>query len=96
MIPIAIGTGGGFSFYFVVYPLASDAEKPQVTMELSQDGTSIGIVSPQLPAANERGEIPYIASFPLANFHPGQYELRVVVRQGASATQERTSFTINP
>jgi VWFA-related protein len=88
--------GGGFSFYFVVYPLASDAEKPQVTMELSKDGASIGIVSPQLPAANERGEIPYIASFPLANFQPGQYELRVVVRQGASATQERTSFTINP
>lgn len=86
----------GFSFYFVVYPSSTDSSKPQLLMELSKDGTPIGTARPDLPAANERSEIPYVASFPMANLQPGQYELRAVVRQGASSSEEKTVFTINP
>jgi VWFA-related protein len=88
--------GGGFSFYFIVYPQTADQSKPRLALELSRDGTPLGSISPELPQANERGEIPYIASFPLEKFAPGQYELRAIVRQGSSAAEEKTVFTIYP
>jgi VWFA-related protein len=87
--------GGGLSFYFVVYPQASEASKPQLTLELSKDGQPLGAISPQLPEPNERGAIPYIASFPLEKFPAGQYELRAVVRQGAGAAEEYAVFKVN-
>jgi VWFA-related protein len=86
--------GGGLSFYFVVYPSDGNGEKPQLTMELSRDGAPVGSAAQELPAANATGVIPYIASFPLSNFPPGQYELRTVVKQGASAAEERAVFTV--
>jgi hypothetical protein len=87
--------GAGLSFYFVVYPAAADPGKPQLTMELSKEGEVVGAVSPELPAANERGEIPFIASFPVEKFPSGQYELRAIVRQGTGASEERTVFSVN-
>ena len=93
---VKLVSGGGFSFYFVVYPGAADQNKPRLALELFKDGTQLGSISPELPQANERGEIPYIASFPLEKFVPGQYELRAVVRQGSSAAEEKTVFTVYP
>jgi hypothetical protein len=93
---IQLAPEAGFSFYFVVYPEASSAEKPRLVLELSRDGSPVAAVSPELPPPNERGEIPYVASLPMAGFKPGQYELRAVVTQGAGAVEERTVFTISP
>jgi len=40
--------------------------------------------------------IPYVASLPLANFTPGNYEVRTIVKQGSSVAEERTAFSVHP
>jgi hypothetical protein len=48
-----------------------------------------------LPAPDAQGKIPYIAKLPLDNFKTaGNYELRVIARQGQQAVEEHTFFTI--
>jgi hypothetical protein len=90
-------SSGDLSFYLVVYPAASEADRPQLTMEFfNKEGASVGQASPDLPPPGKDGLIPYVATLPLANFGPGAYELRATVKQGASMAEEKTSFTINP
>jgi len=94
---IPASSSGELSYYLVVYPAASEADQPQLTMEFfNKDGASVGQASPELPASVKGGPIPYVASLPLANFGPGTYELRATVKQGASMAEEKTSFSINP
>jgi len=94
---IPASSSGELSYYLVVYPAASVADKPQLTMEFfNKEGASVGQASPDLPPAGKDGLIPYVASLPLANFGPGTYELRATVKQGASMAEEKTSFSINP
>ncbi len=94
---IPASSSGELSYYLVVYPEASVADKPQLTMEFfNKDGASVGQASPDLPPPGKDGLIPYVASLPLANFGPGTYELRATVKQGASMAEEKTSFSINP
>ena len=94
---IPASSSGELSYYLVVYPAASEAGQPQLTMEFfNKDGASVGQASPELPAPVKGGPIPYVASLPLANFGPGTYELRATVKQGASMAEEKTSFSINP
>jgi VWFA-related protein len=85
------------SFYLVVYPAASEADRPQLNLEFfNKEGASVGQASPDLPPPSKDGLIPYVATLPLANFSPGTYELRATVKQGASMAEERMSFSINP
>jgi hypothetical protein len=93
---VQAAASGDLSFYFVVYPLAANTEKPELTMEFLRDGTLVAKASPELPAADQNGLIRYVASLPLANFQPGNYELRTIVRQGGTAALERSAFSINP
>lgn len=86
--------GRGLSFYLIVYPAQGDATKPQLIFELSKDGAPLGTVGAELPPPNEQGVIPYIASFPLEAFPPGQYELRAIVKQGAGAAEEKAVFNV--
>src|SRR5207249_8698014 len=37
------------SYYFAIYPLASSAEKPQLTMEFLREGKLVARASPELP-----------------------------------------------
>jgi hypothetical protein len=92
---IPASSSGELSYYVVVYPSPSGADKPQLTMEFVKDGNSMGQASPELPPGKD-GRIPYIASLPLANFAPGTYELRLTVSQGASAVEQKATFTIKP
>ena len=86
------GKGSTLSLYFIVYP--QGAEKPQMILELLKDGKRVGGGSPDLPAADAQGTIPYIATLPIETLEPGQYEIRVTVKQGAGAAQQTTMFTI--
>ena len=67
-----------------------------MVLELSREGVSLGRMRQELPAPDERGVIPNAASFPLDKLQPGQYELVVVARQGASASEERAVFFVGP
>jgi hypothetical protein len=84
------------SYYFVIYPVASAAEKPQLTMMFLREGKLVAKASPDLPAPDLSGVIRYVASLPLTSFTPGDYEVRTIVRQGATSAEEHAVFSINP
>lgn len=86
--------GAQLSFYFTVYPLATAADKPALTLEFLLDGAVIARATPELGPPDAEGRIPYIALTPMETFKPGRYEVRVVVRQGQQAAEEHAFFTI--
>ena len=92
--PIPREPGAQVSFYFVIYPSKALAEKPELVMEFTRDGNVVAQGTPALPAPDEKNRIPYFTNVEAQKLPPGQYEVRAVVRQGASAAEQRGSFTI--
>jgi VWFA-related protein len=87
------GAGRALSLYFVVYPAAGGV-KPMLTIEFFRDAEKLGGGSPELPAPEPDGRIPYIATTPLDAFPPGQYEVRVRVQQGGASDEQSAFVTI--
>ncbi len=86
---------GELGVYTVVYPMKGSSEKPMLVLEILQDGVSIARGQLDLPAQDAQGKIPYIAKVPLETFKTeGNYEIRVIARQGQRAVEEHTFFTI--
>lgn len=93
--PLKAASGSELGVYLVVYSGAGNTDKPQLILEVLQDGQSIARGQVDLPAADKQGRIPYIAKLPLENFKTaGQYEIRVIARQGQQAVEEHAFFTI--
>jgi hypothetical protein len=88
------GSGGDLSLFLVVYPSNKLTDPPNLTFQLMRDGKVVGQSTMQLPEANEKGEIPYVATFPVEDLDPGRYEVRAVVSQGESSVLEHGFFTI--
>ena len=86
--------GAQMSMFFVVYPDPSIAEKPQVVMEYVLDGKPIGRGEVPLPAADASGKIPYVMSSPAENMPPGNYEVRLLVKQGNTVAEDRAFVTV--
>jgi VWFA-related protein len=86
--------GGNVSYYFVVYPDKSSSEKPTLLMEYYLDGQLVGKGAPELPAPQENGWIPYIATTPASAFPPGEFTMKVIVAQGGSTAQREAFFKI--
>jgi len=63
-------------------------------MEYLLDGQTVGRGDVALSAPDTKGRIPCIMSSSTENMKAGTYEVRVVVSQGDSATEERTMVTI--
>ena len=75
-------------------PIPAITAKPEAFMEYLLDGQTVGRGDVVLSAPNSKGRIPCIMSSSTENMKPGTYEARVVVKQGDSATEERTMVTI--
>lgn len=88
------GKGSQVSVFFIVYPDPSIADKPQAFIEYLLDGQTVGRGDVALAAPDAAGRIPCIMSSSAETMKPGMYEVRVVVKQGQSATEERASVTI--
>jgi len=93
--PVLPGGKGGLPLYFVIYPSAGDAPKPQLTLEFLLDGKVVGQAAPELSAPDSQGRIQYVLTVPSENFKPGRYEVRAVVRQGTMVVEEHAFFTIS-
>jgi VWFA-related protein len=91
---IAGGKASQVSLFFVVYPDPSIAAKPEAFVEYLLDGKAVGRGDVTLGAPDAKGRIPCIMSSSAEAMKPGTYEVRVVVKQGESATEERTTVTI--
>jgi hypothetical protein len=66
----------------------------ELTLALLREGAVVGRSSPDLPAADDKGQIAYIATIPSTGLTPGRYEVRAILRQGQSAAEETTFFNI--
>ncbi len=92
--PISKATNSQISAFVVLYPDASIADAPNLTIEFAQGATIVGRSTPALDAPDAAGRITCVATFPAEGFAPGTYELRAIARQGASQDESRTTFTI--
>ncbi len=79
----------------MVWP-AKDGGAPQLSLEFVKEGEKMGEGKADLLPADEKGRMVFLGEYPLAGFEPGSYEAVVKVKQGASATQDKATFTILP
>jgi VWFA-related protein len=86
--------GAMLSLFFVVYPDAASAAKPEGFVEYIKDGAVVGKGELSLPAPDAQGRIPYVMSSPAESMPPGTYEVRAVVKQGETATEERAFVNV--
>jgi VWFA-related protein len=86
--------GDGLPLFLIAYPTSGATEKVELTLALLREGAVVGRSSPDLPAADDKGQIAYIATIPSAGLAPGRYEVRAILRQGQSAAEETTFFNI--
>jgi len=82
--------GAQIPLYVVVYP-APTGGAPRISIEVSQDGKRISIISPDLPPAGASGAIPLMSAIQPS---PGQYEVKVIARQGTSTASREISLRV--
>jgi VWFA-related protein len=84
------------AFFFTAYPAKGSSVVPKATIEILQNGKSIGQTSSPLPAADAIGRIQYASALPLDNFQPGTYELKITVRDEQNAVTRSAQFIVEP
>jgi VWFA-related protein len=82
--------GTDIPLYMVIYP-APTGGAPKLSIEVLQNGKPVSSVSPELPPADATGAIPFMGSVSPA---PGQYEIKVTARQGASAASRMIALRV--
>jgi VWFA-related protein len=92
--PIQSVPNGSILFYFVAYPDRGRTDKVQLTLQFMQNGLAVSQAQIELPAADPKGRIPYLATIPSASLQPGDYEVRAIVSQGDSAAEEHAFLTL--
>jgi hypothetical protein len=84
----------GLSFYVVIYPDQKITDDPKLTLEFSKDGQVVGAGSPQLGKPDSSGRIQYVATVPIAQMQPGDYQVRFVASQAKTAVQQTAAFKV--
>jgi VWFA-related protein len=82
--------GAEINVYMVIYP-AETNEAPRLSIEVFEDGKRISSASPELPPPDQTGTIPFVSGIQPA---PGQYEIKVTVRQGASVASRMIALRV--
>jgi VWFA-related protein len=86
--------GQALSLFLVAYPKGA-APRSDLLVELLRDGTLIAQTLLELPAPDEHGRIPYVATIPVDGLKPGRYQVRVLFNQGGATAQEHAYFTLD-
>jgi VWFA-related protein len=76
--------------FLVVYPVPG-AGAPRLTIEVQQNGKMVSSASPELPAPDETGAIPFMSTIQPA---PGQYEIKATVHQGDTAATRMLTLRV--
>jgi len=91
---IPCGPESMVAMYFVLYPNRSITQTPELEIDLMRDGKLVSKSVP--PPSKHEGDdrIPYVTVSPTALLEPGIYEMLVIARQGAVATEQSAKFTL--
>jgi VWFA-related protein len=84
------------AYFFTAWPAKGSTSGLQLSVEILQNGRSLGRTSGQLPVPDELGQIKYASSFPLEKFQPGSYELKLTVDDGKNSISRSTTFIVGP
>jgi VWFA-related protein len=90
--PVRLKVGSPLQIYFVVYPDAAITDKPQMKLQILQEGSPLAELPAELPAADAQGRIQYTGTLPTNSFPPSQYELKVIITQGSSQVEAKTGL----
>jgi hypothetical protein len=89
-----IARGESLSLYLTAFTGKGAEPASELQLEFLGEGQLIGRTAVVLPAPDERGRIPYIATIPSDAFPPGRIELRATVRRGGHSTDASTFFNV--
>jgi VWFA-related protein len=92
--PILKSSAKELAYFITAWPAKESTAPLQITMEILQNHRSLGKTSGQLPAADQSGQIKYVSSFPLTKFQPGNYELKVTIKDDKNSVSRSTNFTV--
>jgi VWFA-related protein len=92
--PVTLKIGTPLQMYFVAYPAQDYLEKPKMTLQILQDGVSLGELPAELPAADPQGRIQYTGTLPTNAFAPGKYELKVLLTQGVNTVEGKSGLNL--
>jgi hypothetical protein len=86
--------GAPLRFFVVLYPASGRSDPVTLTAELLRDGVKVGEAPIALPRPEPSGEIRYVGNLSTASLRPGAYVLRLLARQGETASTEQTAFEL--
>ena len=91
---VPLGGNVVLSIFFKLYPDSALPDPPRLVIDLLRDGKLLSRSTPELPASDPNGEIPYLANLPVGTLKPGQYEFRATLLQGSAADQKTIAVTL--
>lgn len=86
--------GAQMALFFTVYPDKAAGGAAEAVIQYLKEGAELAKAALPLPAPDAAGKIPYVFSSPIDTMPPGTYEIKVLVKQGASAAEESVLITI--
>jgi VWFA-related protein len=87
---------GKMGFFFNVYPAKGTSNKPNLTLEIVQNGKAIANVPMQLSSADATGKIAQVSTLPLDSLNPGLYQLKITAKDNQRSVSRSTYFTVAP
>lgn len=84
-------------FYFVAYPAeGAAASDMKATLEILSNGVPVAQAPLQLATADSSGRIAEVSRIPLTSLQPGNYQLRVTLKQGTQVASRDLMFKVTP
>jgi 5-hydroxyisourate hydrolase-like protein (transthyretin family) len=94
--PVRKSVNPQLALFLTVYPSKETPAAPKIRVELLREGKSLALSSADLPAADAAGRIQYASTLPVERLQPGDYELKVTVRDQHSSMTRLEHFTLEP
>jgi hypothetical protein len=91
---ISKATSPKISLFFRLSTDTSSGEAPALSAELRRDGAPIGTVPLKLTVDPKRPAIPYVLALGAEKLRPGQYQITVILTQGAQTVSQSTAFRL--
>ena len=92
---VPLGKNTLLSVFFKLYPDSASKESPRLVIDLLREGKMVSRSTPDLPAPDDIGEIPYLANLPVGPLQSGQYEFRATLLQGNASDQKTIAVTLD-
>ena len=83
-------------FFFTVYPVKGKADATKLNLELTGSGKSFANFPLKLTPPDATGRIQFASALPLDSLAPGNYELKITVKDGTTTATRTTSFVLQP